>query len=122
MIVRRLLLGLEQVVFMNMFECKWVFATIQRLMDACLADANFDILLIDLDDILVFSPTIEEHLSRLEFVFGRLREHGLKKKQSKYNFFQREVKNLGHVVSEQAVKRDLDKSKLKREWSTPSTE
>ena len=50
-------------------------ATFQRLMEACLGEVNFDILLLYLDDILVFSATIEEHISRLEYVFSRLREH-----------------------------------------------
>lgn len=42
----------------------------------------FEILLIYLDDILIFSKTVEEQLERLEFVFQRLRQHGLKLKVS----------------------------------------
>ena len=90
-------------------------------MDACLADANFDIL-IYLDDVLVFSPTTEEHISRLEFVFGRLREHGLKMQLSKCHFFQKEVKYLGHVVLEEGVKTDPGKTSVIHEWKTPSSE
>ena len=39
-------------------------AMFQRLMEACFTEENFDILLLYLDDILVFSKTIEEHLHR----------------------------------------------------------
>lgn len=59
-------------------------STFQRLMEACLGEVNFDLLLIYLDDILVFSPTVSEHIRRLEFVLERLRQHGLKMKPSKY--------------------------------------
>jgi len=61
-------------------------ATFQRVMEACFSDKNFEILLIYLDDILIFSMTVEEQIERLAFVFERLRKHGLKLKPSKCNF------------------------------------
>ena len=33
-----------------------------------------------LDDILIYSETLEEHLSHMQEVFNRLREHGLRLK------------------------------------------
>lgn len=53
-------------------------ATFQKIMEACFK--IFEILLIYLDDILIFSKTVEEQLERLGFVFRRLRQHGLKLK------------------------------------------
>lgn len=44
-------------------------STFQRLMEACLGEVNFDILLICLDDILVLSSSVNEHVKRVEFVF-----------------------------------------------------
>ncbi len=96
--------------------------TFQRLMEACLGEANFDLLLIYLDDILVFASSIEEHIKRLEYVFCRLKEHGLKMKPTKCHFFQREVKFLGHVVSENGIFTDPDKTKTVKEWPRPQTE
>lgn len=96
--------------------------TFQRLMEACLGEVNFDILLIYLDDILVFSPTIEEHLKRLDFVFGRLKEHGLKMKPSKCHFFQKEANFLGHVVSEHGISTDSEKTRIIKGWQIPQTE
>lgn len=96
--------------------------TFQRLMEACLGEVNFDILLIYLDDILVFSPTIEEHLKRLDFVFGRLKEHGLKMKPSKCHFFQKEANFLGHVVSEHGISTDPEKTRVIKGWQIPQTE
>ena len=57
-------------------------ATFQRLMERCMGELNLKECLIFLDDILVFSQTFEEHLERLEAVFSRLKEHGLKLKPS----------------------------------------
>ena len=97
-------------------------STFQRLMEACLGEVNFNLLLIYLDDILVFSPTFDEHLSRLEFVFSRLREHGLKMKHSKCFFFQSEAKFLGHVVSEHGISTDPAKTEVIKKWEIPQTE
>ena len=74
-------------------------ATFQRLIERCMGEFNLKECLIFLDDILVFSETFEEHLERLEAVFSRLRQNGLKLKPSKCEFFKTSVKYLGHVVS-----------------------
>ena len=63
-------------------------ATFSRLMQACLGDENYKTLLIYLDDVLVFSNDFASHLVRLQLVFNRLRQHGLKIKPSKCSFFQ----------------------------------
>lgn len=62
-------------------------ATFQRVMEACFSDTIFEILLIYLDDILIFSKTVEDQIERLAFVFERLREHGVKLKPSKCHLF-----------------------------------
>lgn len=95
--------------------------TFQRLMEACLAEANFDILLIYLDDILVFSRSVEDHLCRLEYVFSRFKAHGLRMKLTKCHFFKRKVTFLGHQVSSEGVTTDPDKTKVIRDWQQPRT-
>ena len=97
-------------------------STFQRLMEACLGEVNFDISLIYLDDILVYSPSVEQHIKRLVFVFQRLKEHGLKMKPSKCHFFKTEAKFLGHVVSENGISTDPDKTKVLENWQLPETE
>ncbi|KAJ8016012.1 hypothetical protein DPEC_G00002700 [Dallia pectoralis] len=57
-------------------------ATFQRLMGVVLGDLTFDVLLVYLDDIIVFSKDFRSHCERLELVFGRLKRHGLKLKPS----------------------------------------
>lgn len=96
-------------------------ATFQRLMQAVMSDLVFQIVLIYLDDLLVYSSTFDEHLARLETVFKRLRETGLKIKVEKCHFLQPEVRFLGHQVSAQGVSTDPDKINAVQEWPTPST-
>ncbi len=96
-------------------------ATFQRLMESCLGDLHLVYCLIYLDDIIIYSETIEDQLVRLEAVFEKLRAEGLKLKPSKCDFFKRKLKYLGHVVSKEGVEPDPDKIKAVREWPTPKT-
>ncbi|XP_077384383.1 uncharacterized protein LOC144023007 [Festucalex cinctus] len=45
-------------------------STFQRLMTCCFGDLNFTHLLIYLDDIIIFSKTFDQHLQRLQLVYG----------------------------------------------------
>ena len=80
-------------------------------MEMCFTEANFDLLLVYPDDILVFGRSLQEMVGRLEYVFSRLRDHGLKLKISKCHFFMKEVSFLGHKVSEDGVATDPAKTK-----------
>ena len=79
-------------------------ATFQRLMQNCLGELNLTYALIYLDDVIVFSQTEEEHLTRLRVVFECFWEHGLKLKPSKCHFLRKEIAFLGHKVSEEGMK------------------
>ena len=74
-------------------------AMFQRLMQNCLGELNLTYTLIYLDDVIVYSRTEEEHLTRLRAMFERFWESGLKLKPSKCNFFHTEINYLGHTVS-----------------------
>ena len=52
-------------------------ATFQRLMESCLGDYHLRYCIIYLHDIIIFSKTPEEHISRLCKVFQKLDEAGL---------------------------------------------
>ena len=94
-------------------------ATFQRLMERCMGEMNLKECLIFLDDILVFSQNFEEHLERLEAVFSRLKQHGLKLKPSKCEFFKTKVNYLGYVVSHSGVEIDPDKISALTSWPEP---
>lgn len=95
--------------------------TFQRLMERIFGDQSFQTLLLYLDDVVVYASTFEQHLQRLELVFGRLRAHNLKLKLAKCQFFAREVKYLGHVISAGGVATDPDKTRAVAEWPRPRT-
>ena len=94
-------------------------ATFQRLMDRVLSNLNWKSCLVYLDDILVIGKTVEETMSRLEQVLGRLRDAGLKLKPSKCSLFQKELVYLGHVISGQGIQTDKDKIAAIVSWPPP---
>ena len=96
-------------------------ATFQRLMQNIFRDEMFVILLVYLDDILVFSRTLQEHLTRLETVFGILQKYGLKVQLKKCSFFRREVTYLGHRVSEDGLSTDPEKISVVKNWPHPDS-
>ena len=63
-------------------------ASFQRLMETCLGDFNLHWCINYLDDIVIFSKDLASHLERLEAVFQKLEEAGLKLKPSKCELFQ----------------------------------
>ena len=74
-------------------------ATCQWFMQSCLGNLHLQYCIIYLDDIIVFSKTLEEHLTRLQAVFKKLKKAELKLKPSKCELFKQEVTYLDHVVS-----------------------
>lgn len=81
-------------------------ASFMRMMISVFGDLNFSSLLCYLDDLLVFAPSEEEALKRLEAVFSRLRANNLK-----CYFLRRSVRFLGHVVDSSGVSVDEEKVK-----------
>ncbi len=75
--------------------------------------------LVFLDNLIVYSDSLEEHESLLISVLGRLREYGLKLSLDKCNFFQTEVRYLGHIVSREGVKTDPEKIRGLKTWPRP---
>ena len=96
-------------------------ATFQRLLQQVMSGLHLKECLIYLDDIIIFSTTFEEHLTRLENVFKRLDQANLKLKPSKCKLFQKEVKYLGHIVSDQGISTDPKKIETLQKWPRPTT-
>ncbi|KAK3707424.1 hypothetical protein QZH41_002496 [Actinostola sp. cb2023] len=96
-------------------------ATFQRLMQNIFRDDLLQILLVYLDDIIVYSCNVAEHLGRLEHVFQKLREHGLKIEPKKCSFFKTKVNYLGHVVSAEGIETDPAKTEVVANWTVPKT-
>jgi hypothetical protein len=78
--------------------------------------------LVFLDDILVYSRTLEEHKEHLQVVLQRLREQKLFAKLSKCCFFRQEVEFLGHFVGRAGVRMVEGKVAAVDRWPTPTTQ
>ena len=94
-------------------------STFQRLMQRMFGKEQGQSLLLYLDDIIVFSSSVEQHLQRLEIVLDRLQKEGLKAKLEKCAFFRREVGYLGHVITSQGVSTDPKKIEAVSKWQRP---
>ena len=81
-------------------------ATFQRLMESCLGDLHLNWCFIYVDDIIIFSKDPDDHIKRLEGVFEKLAQAGLKLKPSKCEFFKARLKYLGHIVSLEGIATD----------------
>ena len=96
-------------------------ATFQRLMESCLSDLHLNWCIIYLDDVIVFSKTPEEHIARLEAVFKKISDAGLKLKPSKCEFFKKRIHYLGHIVSNKGIETDPKKIEAIVNWPGPRT-
>ena len=80
----------------------------QRLMQQVLQGLNPeegpDFVSVYIDDVLVFSHTLTEHLQHLRLVIQRLQKVGLKLKPAKCHFVRQEVEYLGHLITPQGLK------------------
>ena len=97
-------------------------AMFQRLMECVLAGLSGEECLIYLDDVIVFSVSFKEHLERLARVFGALQKAQLKLKLSKCHFAQREVRYLGHIVSEKGITPDPSKTEAVSSYPPPQNQ
>jgi len=77
-----------------------------------------DIVVIYLDDILIFTKTEEEHMQAVRQVLQVLKENKLFLRLEKCKFYKQQIKYLGLVISENEVSIDLVKVTGVREWPT----
>ena len=89
------------------------------LMEMCLGDQQYLMLLFYLDDICVFSSSVDEMLDRIALVFGRLKEFNLKIKPKKSFFFQSSVLFLGHQLSKDGILPNPEKVSKVKDWPIP---
>lgn len=79
-------------------------ATFQRLINNILREFIGKICLVYLDDILVFSTSIEEHMESLSKVLKCLENANLKIQPDKCLFLSRETEFLGHIITPGGIK------------------
>jgi hypothetical protein len=95
-------------------------AYFMNMMNKVFMDELDKCVVVFIDNILVFSKTVEEHEEHLRIVLGKLRQQQLYAKFSKCEFWMEEVAFLGHVLSTEGVVVDLSKIEAVSKWRHPS--
>jgi hypothetical protein len=80
-----------------------------------------DFVVVYIDDILIYSSSLEEHVEHLRKVFQRLRENKLYAKLEKCKFGVTEVDFLGHRITQEGLIMDNHKVKAILDWEPPKS-
>ncbi|KAL1448524.1 hypothetical protein WDU94_006581 [Cyamophila willieti] len=96
-------------------------STFQRVMDNVLRGLVNECCLVYLDDIIIFGPSLSDHIQNLRKVFDRLRKFNLKIQLDKSEFLRKEVEYLGHVVTTEGVRPNPVKIEAIRQYPIPKT-
>ena len=94
--------------------------TFTRLMNSVLAGLMGNSVFCYLDDVIIASKTIQEHLDTLSQVLSRFAQAGLKLKLSKCSFLKRQISFLGHRVDREGIHTLDDKISAVCKFPTPT--
>ena len=98
-----------------------VGASFCHLMEMCLGDQQYLTLLFYLDNICIFSSSIDEMLNRVEMVLKRLQDFNLKiKPEEKFFLFNQKYSFLGHTLSKEGISPNPQKVQKVKDWPVPS--
>ncbi len=97
-------------------------ATFQRVMQSALAGLGGEdpFCSVYIDDVIVYSQTVEEHIRHLGKIFNRLQLIGLKLDPRKCHFAFPKVRYLRHVISAKGISPDPGQVRAVRDFSVPT--
>ena len=104
------------------FGLKNAPSTLQRVLDDILRPHIGKQCLVYMDDIIVFSTSLQEHMINLREIFETLRKYDLKIQLEKTKFLHKEVAFLGHIVTPEGVKPNPEKNSIIPKWPIPKSE
>ncbi len=96
-------------------------ATFCTLMNDIFREWFNDFVVVYIDDILIYSGSLEEHAEHLRKVFQRLKENKLYAKLEKCEFGVTKVDFLGHRITQKGLKMDDHKVKAIVDWEPPKS-
>jgi hypothetical protein len=94
-------------------------ATFQRLMTWIFRDEIGSFVHVYLDDIFVFSDSVEDHEKHLKIVFDKLRKEQLYLSKTKCDLYSKDMDCLGHRITDRGLHVDSDKMARILEWRAP---
>lgn len=95
--------------------------TFQRVMNELLANGRWDYVVVYLDDIVIFSKTIEEHKQHVAEVISTLHEAKFQVSPPKCSIAVKKIEFLGHIITETRVEPTPDKIKAIIDIAPPTT-
>jgi hypothetical protein len=95
-------------------------ATFQAVRNTIFATLLRKGVLVFVDDILVYSATMSQHLQQLQQVFDILQHHKMFLNKSKCSFAQSQLEYLGHIISAEGVATDPHIIQVVQNLSTPT--
>jgi len=104
------------------FGLKNAPATFQRMMDHVLREYLHKFCFVYMDDIIVHSKSLDEHILHLKLIFKKLLTHNLKIQLDKSEFLKKEVPFLGHIITPEGIKPNEDKIKSIQNFPLPKTQ
>ena len=100
-------------------------ATVQRLMAQALTSVTKkygNLIMCYVDDVVIATPTLEDHIERLDEVFTCMKHAGLKCKPSKCEILRDSIKYLGRLVDKHGVRPDPEAVEAVLTWKAPKTD
>jgi len=90
---------------------RWINEVLMKHIDMCC--------IVYLDDVLIYSNTLQHHQKDVSNILEAIRKLGMKVKPSKCEFHQSETQYLGFIIRQEAVKTDPVKTQAIWDWTTP---
>ncbi len=107
---------------MNIRLCHLGYPTVfQVLVNNVLRDMVDQLIYVYLEDILIFSSSLQDHVQHVRRVLQRLLENGLFVKAEKCVFHAQSVPFLGYIISSEGVRMDPEKIQAVVDWPTPDS-
>lgn len=103
------------------FGLKNAPSTFQRVMDDIFKEYLHKFCFVYLDDIIIFSKSLNEHYQHIRKVFQKLRTYNLKIQLDKCEFFKKEVEFLGHVITPSGILPNPQKIRAIENYPIPNT-
>ena len=114
---------------LGLYQCKVMpfglsnaTATFQRLMSRVLMDvaqSYGNLVMCYVDDVIIATSTVDQHIERIAEVLSCLRNAGLKCKPSKCEFLKCSIRYLGRVVDKGGVRPDPESVETIMDWRRP---
>lgn len=95
-------------------------ATFQQIMNHIFRDYIGIFVHAYLDDVFVYSDSIDDHEKHLELIFKAIREAEFYLKEEKCELYAESVECLGHIIDKKGLHADSDKMSKIRNWRVPN--